>query len=442
MMHPTKILDHHVNRRTFMKKSGLLAGATMLAGNNFVFAQGSDTIRVGLIGCGGRGTGAGIIDCAESSPGIELVSMGDLFQDHLDKAPERIKANLAKRNLSVKDIYKVTPERTFVGFDAYQKVIDSGVDMVILTTPPNFRPAHLSAAVNAGKHVFVEKPVAVDPVGVRSIIESSKIAELKGLTLISGTQMRRLESNLETIKHIHDGAIGEINGGQCFRSGGAMRNWKSDERVKKSEWSEMEYQIRRWLFWTWLSGDFVVEMHVHNLDVMNWIMNAHPVKCIGLGGRQTRTGFEYGNIYDHISVEYEYPNDVRVEYMGSQIDDYPYRSNQRVTGTKGSAVLDFRKGIISGANPYTFDGQSPNPSVLQFKEMINSIRNGSAINEGVQIAESTMTAIIGRMSTYTGKAVEWDWAMNESILDLSPEKMEFGNLTRRPVAIPGITELI
>jgi predicted dehydrogenase len=435
-------MAHQGGRRTFIKKSGQLGIATMLAGNNFVFAQGSDTIRVGLIGCGGRGTGAGIIDCAKSSRGIELVAIGDLFQDHLDNAPERIKTNLKKRNLSVKDIYKVTPETTFVGFDAYQKVIDSGVDLIILTTPPNFRPAHLRAAVNAGKHVFIEKPIAVDPVGVRSIIESAKIAKQKGLTLVAGTQMRRLQSNRETIKRIHDGAIGEINGGQCFRAGGAMRTWASSERVKKSSWTEMEYQIRRWLFWTWLSGDFVVEMHVHNLDIMNWIMNAHPVKCIGMGGRQTRTGFEYGNIYDHISVEYEYPNDVRVEYMGSQIDTFTGRNNQRLTGTKGSAELDFSKSKITGSNPFVFDGKSPNPSVLQYKEMIESIRKGEGINEGQQIAESTMTAIMARMSTYTGKSVEWDWALNESVLDLSPEKMEFGNIPRRPVAVPGITELI
>lgn len=431
-----------VTRRGFIKSSAMAGTATILGGSNLVFAQGSDTIRVGLIGCGGRGTGAGIIDCAESSKGIELVAMGDLFQDHMDEAPGRIKRNLEKRNLSVKDIYKVTPETTYVGFDAYQKVIDSGVDMVILTTPPNFRPMHLRAAIEEGKHVFMEKPVAVDPVGVRSVLESSKIAKQKGLTLVAGTQMRRLKSNLETIKRIHDGAIGEINGGQCFRSGGAMRNWRSSEKVKKSEWSEMEYQIRRWLLWTWLSGDFVVEMHVHNLDIMNWIINAHPVKCIGMGGRQARTGYEYGNIYDHISVEYEYPNDVRVEYMGAQIDSFTGRSNQRVTGTKGSAILDFRKGIISGNNPFVFDGKSPNPSVLQYKEMIDSIRNAKGINEGQQVAESTMTAILGRMSAYTGQALEWDWALNESQLDLSPEKMEFGDIPRRPPAVPGITKLL
>lgn len=430
-----------LNRRDFIQKSALAGTATFFTGDNLFFGHSSDTIKVGLIGCGGRGTEAGIIDCAESSKGIQLVAIGDLFQDHLDEAPGAIKKNLEKRNLPVSDIYKVSPETTFVGFNAYQKVIDSGVDMVILTTPPNFRPQHLRYAVEAGKHVFIEKPVAVDPVGIRSILESTKIARDKGLTLVAGTQMRRLISNREVIRRIHDGAIGEITGGQCFRSGSAMRTWRSEEKVKRKEWSEMEYQIRRWLMWSWLSGDFVVEMHVHNLDVMNWLINAHPVRCIGLGGRQARIGIEYGNIYDHISVEYEYPDDVRVEYMGTQIDNYAYRSDQRVTGTKGSAILDFSKGTIKGQQSFFSDGKASNPSVIQYQEMIESIRQSKAINEGEQIAESTLTAIMGRMSAYTGQSVEWDWAINESQLDLSPAKMEFGDLPGLEVAIPGQTRL-
>lgn len=439
-------LDSHdkapkVSRRSFIQQSSLAGTAAFLTGDHFFFGNHSEVIRVGLIGCGGRGTGAGIIDCAEAAPGVQLVAMGDLFQDHMDEAPAAIKRNLEKRNLPVNDIYKVTPETTFVGFDAYQKVIDSGVDMVILTSPPNFRAQHLRYAVQAGKHVFMEKPVAVDPAGIRSVLESAKTAQQKRLTLVAGTQMRRLQSNREIIQRIHDGAIGDINGGQVFRSGSAMRTWRSEEKVKKSGWSEMEYQIRRWLMWSWLSGDFIVEMHVHNLDIMNWIMNAHPVRCIGLGGRQARIGLEYGNIYDHISVEYEYPNDVRVEYMGTQIDNYAHRSDQRVTGTKGSAVMDFRKGMIRGQHPFVFDRESPDPSVLQYREMIDSIRQGKAINEGRQIAESTLTAIIGRMSAYTGQVVEWDWALNESKLDLSPEKMEFGDLPGMEVATPGQTPL-
>lgn len=433
--------NHDLTRRRFIRRSIQAGTVTFLAGNVHVFAGASDTIRVGLIGTGGRGTGAGIIDCAESSKGIELVAMGDLFKDHLDAAPANIQSNLERRGLPVNDIYKVTPETTFVGFDAYKKVIESGVDMVILTTPPNFRPQHLRAAVEAGKHVFMEKPVAVDPVGVRSVLESTELASKKGLTVVAGTQMRRLASNREIIKRIHEGAIGDILAGQCYRSGSAMRTWMPEERLKRDEWSEMEYQIRRWLFWTWLSGDFIVEMHVHNLDVMNWIMDAPPVRCVGLGGRQARTGMEYGNVFDHFSVEYEYPNDVRVEYMGTQIDNYDYRSDQRVSGTKGSAILDFRRGAITGSQPFTWDGESPNPSVQQYKEMIDSIRNGKVLNEGRQIAESTMTAIMGRMSAYTGKTVDWDWALNESSLDLSPEEMVFADMERTPVAVPGQTLL-
>jgi predicted dehydrogenase len=204
----------------------------------------------------------------------------------------------------------------------------------------------------------------------------------------------------------------------------------------------MEYHLRRWLFWTWLSGDFIVEMHVHNLDIMNWILNDHPVQCRGIGGRQARTGFEYGNVYDHFAVEYLYPNDVRIEYMGTQIDRISHRNDQRVSGNKGSAYLDAGNGVIMGKNPYQFEGNQLNPAVVEYTEMIDSIRNGTAINEGQQIAESTMTAIIGRMSAYTGRALNWDWAMNASKLDLSPATMEFGDLPEMPVAIPGMTELI
>jgi len=434
--------NNDVTRRNFIKTSAGAGAVAMLAGSRIGYTRGSDKIRVGLIGCGGRGTGAGIIDCAQSSEGIELVAMGDLFQDHIDAAPERIKENLSKRDLPVKDIYKVTPETTFVGFDAYKKVIASDVDMVILTTPPNFRPMHLRAAVEAGKHVFMEKPVAVDPVGVRSVIESAEMAAKRGLTLVAGTQMRRMDSYRETIRRIHDGAVGDITGGQVVRSGGGMRNWRTEEQERRSEWSDMEYHIRRWLFWTWLSGDFIVEMHVHNLDIMNWILQSHPVQVMGVGGRQVRTEPEFGNVYDHFAVEFEYPNDVRIEYIGFQIDKFTYRSDQRVAGTKGSVYLDAGNGVITGANPYQFEGDQPKPTVVEYAEMIDSIRNGKAINEGRQIAESTMTAIIGRMSAYTGRTFKWDWAMKSSKLDLSPEKMEFGDLPEMPVAMPGITELI
>jgi len=429
-------------RRKFIKTSVAGGTAAMLLPSGMLYGKSPDKIKVGLIGCGGRGTGAGIIDCAESTPGVELVAIGDVFEDHVKSAPEQIKTNLQKRGLPVKDIYKVTPETTFAGLDAYKNVIACDVDMIILTTPPFFRPQHLRAAVEAGKHVFMEKPIAVDPVGVRSVIESSDLAKEKGLAVVSGTQLRRILSNRETIKRVHNGDIGDLTGGQVVRAGGAMRGWRKEEENRKPEWSDMEYHIRRWLFWTWQSGDFITEMHVHNLDIMNWILQSHPVQCMGVGGRQVRTEAKYGDCFDHFAVEYEYPNDVRIEYIGTQIDGFTYRSDQRVSGTKGSVYLYGGNGIIKGENPWKFEGEKPNPSVLQYAEMIESIRNGNPLNEGRQIAESTMTAILGRMSAYTGRALKWDWAMNASKLDLSPGKTEFGDLPDMPVGMPGITKLI
>jgi predicted dehydrogenase len=429
-------------RRRFIKTSVAGGTAAMLLPSGILYGKSPDKIRVGLIGCGGRGTGAGIIDCAESTPGVELVAIGDLFEDHVKSAPESIKANMQKRGLSVKDIYKVTPDTTFVGFDAYKNVIACDLDMVILTAPPFFRPEHLRAAVEAGKHVFMEKPIAVDPVGVRSVIESSDLAKEKGLAIVAGTQLRRIFTNRETIKRVHNGDIGDITGGQVVRAGGAMRDWRKEEEDRKPEWSDMEYQIRRWLFWIWQAGDFITEMHVHNLDIMNWILGSHPVQCMGVGGRQVRTEAKYGDCYDHFAVEYEYPNDVRIEYIGTQIDGFTYRSDQRVTGTKGSVYLYGGNGVISGENPWKFEGESPNPSVLQYAEMIDSIRKGTPLNEGRQIADSTMTAILGRMSAYTGRALKWDWAMNASKLDLTPGEMKFGDLPDMPVPMPGVTQLI
>jgi predicted dehydrogenase len=219
-----------------------------------------------------------------------------------------------------------------------------------------------------------------------------------------------------------------------------MLDWGPKQR--QPEWSDMEWQIRRWLFMTWLSGDFIVEMHVHNLDVMNWALDGHPVQCIGMGGRQVRTGPEYGNCYDHFAVEYEYPNGVRIEYMGNQIDGCTNRNDQRFVGTKGRAYTDFGRVVIEGANKAEYAWDSIDPCIKQHADQIAAIREGKRLNEGKRIAESTLTAIMGRMSAYTGRALKWDWAMNASKLDLSPPKYEFGDLETRPVAVPGKTKLI
>jgi predicted dehydrogenase len=221
-----------------------------------------------------------------------------------------------------------------------------------------------------------------------------------------------------------------------------MLSWSPGTRERKPGWSDMEWQLRRWLFYTWLSGDFITEMHIHNLDVMNWAMDSHPVQCIGLGGREVRTGPEYGDVFDHFSVEYEYPNGVRVEYMGSQIDGCSYRSDERVVGTKGTAFIDSGNAIIEGQKPFKYDEPSPSPVIRQHADQIAAIRQRKELNEGRRIAESTLTTIMGRMSAYTGRALKWDWAMKASKLDLRPEKYEFGDLPARPVSAPGKTKLI
>ena len=428
-----------LSRRDFIKTSvPILSGlgaVSLLSGTNRIFAAGSDKIRIGLIGCGGRGTydTGNCLNCAE---GVELVAMGDLFKDRVDRCRGTLKRKLS-------DKVKVTEDTCFVGWDAHKKVLGrDDVDMVILTEPPHFRPGHLRAAVEAGKHVFMEKPVAVDPAGVRSVIESSQIADRKGLTIVAGTQSRRMAHLVEGMKRIHNGDIGRIVGGQCLRLGGGMLTWSEATKERQPGWSDMEWQLRRWLFLTWLSGDFITEMHIHNLDRMNWALDAHPVQCIALGGRQVRTGPEYGNVYDHFSVEYEYPGGVRIEYMGSQIDKITYRQDARVVGTKGRAYTHEGDFIIEGAKPFKYDGPSPSPVIKQHADQIAAIRQGKHLNEGKRIAESTLTCIMGRMSAYTGRALSWDWAMKASKLDLSPPKYEFGDLPMRPVAVPGKTKLV
>ena len=422
-----------LSRRDFIKNSAVVSAAALTAQAGKMFAAGSDTIRVGLIGCGGRGT-YDTTNCLNSTDNVQLVAMGDLLKDRLVNSLANLKKRLGEK-------IKVTEDKCFVGWDAYKKVAAcDDVDLVILTEPPHFRAAHLAAAIEAGKHVFMEKPVAVDPVGVRSVIASSELADKKKLTILAGTQMRRISHLVQGVKSIRDGAIGDILAGQCVRIGDGMLTWGSNER--QPAWSDMEWQLRRWLFLTWLSGDFIVEMHVHNLDVMNWAMGAHPVQCLGMGGRQVRTAPEYGDVYDHFAIEYEYPNGVRVEYMGAQIDGCSDRNDQRLVGTKGSAYMDFGRTVIKGDKEIEYAWDKSEPCLRQHADQIAAIRRGEALNDGRRIAESTLTCIMGRMSAYTGRALKWDWAMNASKLDLSPAKYEFGDLPMPAVATPGKTQLI
>ncbi|MBI5865135.1 MAG: Gfo/Idh/MocA family oxidoreductase, partial [Planctomycetes bacterium] len=348
-----------------------------------------DRIRVGLIGCGGRGTGAAI-DCANAEPNVEFVALGDLFQDRLDGSRKTLNEKVGAR-------CKVTDGNCFTGFDAYKGVLNAPIDLVILATPPGFRPIHLKAAVEAKKHVFMEKPVAVDPIGARSVIDSAELASQQGLGIVAGTQRRHEASYIETMKRIHDGAIGKIVAAQCYWNQEGL--WVNK---KQPNWSDMEWQCRNWLYFSWLSGDHIVEQHVHNIDVINWALQATPVKCVGMGGRQWRTGPEYGNIWDHFAVEYEYPGGVRVLSMCRQTEKTSTRVSEHLVGEKGMANPN---GSIEGRKAWKYEApEKPvNPYVQEHADLIASIRAGKPLNEGVRIAESTLTAIMGRMSGYTGR---------------------------------------
>jgi len=420
------------SRRDFLKSSTAVGLATLAAVSPRIYAGGTDKLRIGLIGCGQRGRHDSK-NCLRASENVEITAMGDLFKDQLDGAVTEISKEFP-------DKIKVTPDTCFVGFDAYKKVLNCDIDMVMLTEIPHFRPAHFKAAVEAGKHVFMEKPVAVDPAGVRSVIGSSDIADSKGLKIVAGTQMRRIAHLVAGIERIHNGQIGDIVGGHCIRHGDGLMDWGVRER--KAEWSDMEWQLRRWLFMTWLSGDFIAEQHIHNLDIINWALKSHPVQCFGSGGRQVRTAPEYGDVYDHFAIEYEYPDGVRIQYMGEQIDGCSDRNDQWLSGTKGTAYLDFGVAVIKGQNPWKNEGESPNPEIRQHADHIAAIREGKPLNEGRRVAESTLTAIMGRMSAYTGRALKWDWVMNASKLDLTPASYEFGELPMPVVAMPGKTKLI
>ncbi len=410
------------DRRTFLKTSA--AAATLLATHRVGHAAGSDRIRVGLVGCGGRGSGAAN-DCVQSSPGVEIYAMGDLFEDRLAAS---------RQNLAfLGDKLNVTEDRAFTGFDAFEKVIASDVDLVILATPPHFRPQHLRTAVEAGKHVFMEKPAAVDPVGVRSVIESARIAAEKRLGIVAGTQRRHQDPYREAMRRIHDGAIGEIVSGSCHWNQGGL--WV---RQREPGWSDMEWQLRNWLYFTWTSGDHIVEQHVHNIDVINWALQATPIRAIGMGGRQVRTGDEYGQVFDHFSIEFEYPGGVWITSTCRQIDGCASKVSEHLVGTHG--VSD-PSGRIRGKEEWRFTGEAPNPYVQEHTDLIASIRNGEPLNEAKCVAESTLCAIMGRMSAYTGKEVTWEFAMS-SELDLRPARYEFGDLPVAAVAVPGRTPLV
>jgi predicted dehydrogenase len=414
-----------MSRRDFVRLSAAAAAATAALPRVMGSTSGSQTIRVGLVGCGGRGTGAAQ-NCLDSSPGVEIVAIGDLFQPQVESA---------QRKLKLKDTVQ-----KFWGFDAYQKVIASDIDLVILATPPGFRPMHFEAAIAAGRNVFMEKPVAVDPVGCRSVIETARKAKEKKLAVVAGTQRRHQASYIETMKRIHGGDIGELVGGQCYWNGDGI--WFRDKKDPKTPWlanlSDFEWQCWNWYHWDWLSGDQIVEQHIHNIDVMNWAFGGPPVKFYGLGGRQNR-GSLPGNIWDHFAVEMEYANGARVMSMCRHTPKSSGRVSERVVGTKGTSDCS---SSIKGEKAYKWEGQSINPMVQEHTDLIASIRRGEPLNEGERVALSTLTAIGGRMSAYTGREISWNWLLNSSKLSIFPKDPKAGPGVFGEVPIPGKVELI
>jgi myo-inositol 2-dehydrogenase/D-chiro-inositol 1-dehydrogenase len=422
-------MQQQTNRRDFLASSAAATlGASLLATG--VYAQGSDEIKVGVIGCGGRGSGAAA-DVLRAAPNVTIHALGDAFDDRLNGLKRRLERD-AKDEEVVKLGNRVDiGDRAFVGLDAYKKVIDSGCNYIILATPPGFRPLHLEAAINAGKHVFTEKPVAVDGPGIRKVMVAYEEANKKKLGIAAGTQRRHQAGYIETIKRIHQGEIGDILGGTCFWNQGIL--WSVP---RQKGWTDLQAQMRNWYNYTWLSGDHIVEQHIHNIDVINWALRAHPIRAIGMGFR-TRTDPNFGHIYDFFAVDFEYPQNVHIISMCRQISNCYNSISEFVRGTKGTSQINAYQ--INGKR-VAGRGKETNPYVQEHTDLIQSIRKGDPINELKNVAESTLAAIMGRMSAYTGKDITWDMAFNSTEV-LMPENLSWDmKLDTPPVAIPGKTK--
>jgi len=427
-----------ISRRTL-----LTAGASALSmlQPRVARAAANDRLKAGLVGCGGRGTQA-VVDLLTGNEHVELVGMADVFEDHLEQSLARLREpkflghyaginGMKAEDLvaSIQPRIRVEPDRHFTGFDAYQKLLASDIDVVMLCTPPGFRPMHFEAAVNAGKHVFTEKPIATDPAGARRFIAAGNLAAERKLTVVSGAQRRAHREYVETVQKIHDGAIGDITALHAYYLSGPV--FHAERREPK--WSDMEWQLRNWYSFIWICGDQIVEQHFHNIDFMNWLMGAHPVKVVASGGAAWRPREElYGNIYDHMSSDFTYPNGV---HLSSHCRQYP----------KGvyTNVSDTIVGAKGRSNGMDMGAPGINPYVQEHINMIRSIRgDGPYLNYSVPIAESTLTAIMARESAYSGQEVTWDQVMN-SQLDLMPKAFGYDvKMDPAPLPVPGTYKFV
>ncbi len=427
----------NLSRRSFLKTTSTAVGSTLIAGlsvERAAHAAGSDQLKIALIGCGGRGSGAA--NQALTTQGdLKLVAMGDAFKDRLESSLAELKKAHPNR-VDVPDDHK------FVGFDAYKKAI-STADVVILATPPGFRPIHFEEAVRQGKHVFMEKPVATDSPGVRKVLAAAAEAKKKNLKVGVGLQRHHQKGYIETLKRLHDGAIGDIVSMRCFWNDGGV--WV---RPRQPGQTEMEYQMRNWYYFVWLCGDHINEQHIHNLDVINWVKNGYPVRCHGMGGRQVRTGKEYGEIFDHHAVEFEYADGSRNFSQCRHIRGCWSSVSEHVVGTKGLCTVNGYQ--ITGPNAWRFTERgAKDPYQQEHDDLFEAIRNDKPYSEAENGAKSTLTAIMGRMATYSGKVITWEEALNSQI-DLMPTDFSWEAMPKvlpdangfYPVAIPGASNVV
>ena len=439
------------SRRRFLQASataaigGGLASQVNIARSAHV--AGDETIKIGFIGCGGRGTGA-CRDALGTKGPVKLVAMGDLFADRMERSLKRL-----REIKEIRDRVDVKDDMKFIGFDAYQKILDLDVDLVLLTTPPHFRPEHYAAAVKAGKNIFMEKPCCVDAPGFRTLMAANQVAQEKKLSVVVGLQRHHQRSYQAAIEKLRDGAVGDV---QYIRTYFNMPGGGRNDRGKPDGMTEMEYQIRRWGVFCWLSGDHIVEQAVHEIDIANWVMDSHPIRANGMGGRQVRTGKGNGDIWDHHFVEYEFEGGVRHYAQARQIAGCWMHVSDNVHGSKDTMILGSGpygmqgsgRGIDQASRGYDRKKVRENPYQQEHDDLAASIRgSGPHLFEGGYAATSSMTAVLGRMATYSGKVVTWEEAVNSELklaperyaLDVNPPAMP-GPDGNYPVAMPGSTK--
>jgi myo-inositol 2-dehydrogenase/D-chiro-inositol 1-dehydrogenase len=430
-------ISRPVNRRIFLKSSGAAVIGSATAFSAFskpaTFGKSSNTLKVGLVGCGGRGTGAAS-QALSADPDVVLTAMGDIFQDHLDASYN----NLLEIH---PDKVKVSKENKFIGFDAYKRVIESDVDVVLLTTPPGFRPDHLAAAVDAGKHTFCEKPMAVDAPGVRKLLAAAKKAKEKKLSMVSGYCLRHDYGRQAIFGKVLKGEIGDISTITTVRNGGEL--WY---KTPQPGWTKMENQLRNWYYYNWLSGDFIVEMIVHSLDMMAWAMgDKTPVRATGTGGRQARIDPKFGNIYDHFAIEFEYDNGVKAYNFCRQHNDCSTKDTVEIMGTAGKAFsAGDTQQITTGKKKWQYQGEKNNMFQTEHDVLFASIRKGEPLNDGEKMANSSMLGIFGRMVAYSGQTLTWHEALNSNQV-LGPATDQYSwdlDFPGPDIARPGVTKVL